>query len=371
MATLDQSLTPDAAPTPARTGRVLLARLDSMGDVLLTGAAVRAVAASAAEVTMLVAPGQAGVARLLPGVDGVLAFEAPWVVFNPPPVQPAVVEDLVRRVRQEHFDLALIFTSFHQSPLPLALLLRMAGVGWVGAVSEDYPGSLLDLRHREAADLHEAERGLSLAVAAGFAPDAAGAALAIRRPLPDPSAALGTFGRTGGPYVVFHPGAATSARRPTAEVSRAMVSTLVEAGHRVVVTGSAAESTLTGYVVAGLDPERVLDLAGRCDLPMLAAVLARAGCVVAPNTGPAHLAAAVGTPVVSLFAPVVPAERWRPYGVPVRVLGDQDASCRGTRARVCPTPGHPCLSSIPPSELLAAVDDLLGVEVSEPKGRCP
>lgn len=350
-----------------RREKVLLARLDSMGDVLLTGAAVRAVAAGATNVTMLVGRGLGGVAGLLPGVDSVLEFEAPWVVFDPPPLQPAAVDELVGRIRGERFDRALIFTSFHQSPLPLALLLRMAGVGWVGAISEDYPGSLLDLRHHVADDVHEAERNLSLAVATGFVPDAHGAALAVRRPLPDPSASLGVSW-TDEPYVVFHPGAATSARRPTAEASRGLVAALVEAGHRVVVTGSAPESTLTGYVTAGHASDQVIDLGGRCDLPTLAAVLDRAGCVVAPNTGPAHLAAAVGTPVVSLFAPVVPAGRWRPYGVDVRVLGDQHASCRGTRARVCPTPGHPCLDSITPEDLLTAVDDLLGAPVPDSKG---
>ena len=71
--------------------------------------------------------------------------------------------------------------------------------------------------------------------------------------------------------------------------------------------------------------------------------------------GPAQLAAAVGTPVVSLFAPVVPAERWRPYGVPVVLLGDQQAACRNTRARECPVPGHPCLGSITPSAVVRAV----------------
>jgi hypothetical protein len=81
---------------------------------------------------------------------------------------------------------------------------------------------------------------------------------------------------------------------------------------------------------------------------------------VTGNTGPAHLAAAVGTPVVSLFAPVVPAERWRPYGVPSVLLGDQRAECAGTRARRCPTPGHPCLDGIDDAEVLAAVAALSG-----------
>ena len=264
--------------------------------------------------------------------------------------------------------MALIFTSFHQSPLPLALLLRMAGVGWLGAISEDYPGSLLDLRHHVGDDVHEAERNLSLASAAGFSADDRGAELAIRRPLPDPRTALGRHLSGDEPYVVFHPGAATSARRPTAEACGVLVAALVAAGHRVVVTGSAAESTLTGYVAARQPADRVLDLGGRCDLPTLAAVLDRAVCVVAPNTGPAHLAAAVGTPVVSLFAPVVPAERWRPYGVDVRLLGDQAAECRGSRARVCPTAGHPCLSTIAPAEVVAAVDSLLGAPVHHLEG---
>jgi hypothetical protein len=59
--------------------------------------------------------------------------------------------------------------------------------------------------------------------------------------------------------------------------------------------------------------------------------------------------------VVSLFAPVVPAARWAPFGVPSVVLGDQGAPCAGTRARRCPVPGHPCLDTIDPGEVVAAV----------------
>ncbi|MGI3784000.1 MAG: glycosyltransferase family 9 protein, partial [Janthinobacterium lividum] len=333
----------------------------------------RAVAASSARVTMLVGRGRGAVARLLPGVDDVLEFDAPWIVADPGPVDPAAVDALVAAVRAADVAAALVLTSFHQSPLPLALLLRLAGVGWVGAISDDYPGSLLDLRHRMPegfperergepsggrggssplttgpADVPESERALSLARAAGF--DLPGPArLAVRQPLPDVSAVVG-----GEPYVVYHPGADAPARRPGAEQSRALVAALVAAGHRVVVTGSAGESSLTGFVADGL----ALDLAGAVDLAGLAAVLAGAEVVVAPNTGPAHLAAAVGTPVVSLFAPVVPPERWAPYGVPVVLLGDQEAPCRLTRARHCPVPGHPCLDGVSPADVVAAVAEL-------------
>jgi hypothetical protein len=64
--------------------------------------------------------------------------------------------------------------------------------------------------------------------------------------------------------------------------------------------------------------------------------------------------------VVSLFAPVVPAERWAPYGVPFLVLGDQKAACRDTRARDCPVPGHPCLSGVTAGQVSAAVRQLAG-----------
>src|SRR5690606_25246871 len=98
------------------------------------------------------------------------------------------------------------------------------------------------------------------------------------------------------------------------------------------------------------------DLGGVTDLAQLAGVLEHAGCLVAGNTGPAHLAAAVGTPVVSLFAPIVSFGQWQPYRVPCVRLGDPTAACRHTRAVHCPTPGHPCLASGEPAQVVAAVE---------------
>ncbi len=333
--------------------RVLVVRTDSDGDVLLAGPAVRAVAAGA-DVTMLVSPAGEQAARLLPGVDDVIVFRAPWSGYRPPPVDADAAAVLVDRVRAGRFDAAVVLTSWHQSPLPAALLLRLAGVPYIAAASEDYPGSLLDLRFRAdrsaPGQVHEAEAMLALARAAGFEPDPAEpdpTLLAVRRPLPRVPAEL------AGPYVVVHPGASVPARAPSPPDAAAVVAELVRRGRRVVVTGGPGETALTASVaVAG-----ALDLGGRTDLPALAAVLEAASCVVVGNTGPAHLAAAVGTPVVSLFAPVVPVERWRPWGVPSRLLGDQGAPCRGSGARECPVPGHPCLS-LPPSAVADAVDEL-------------
>ena len=123
------------------------------------------------------------------------------------------------------------------------------------------------------------------------------------------------------------------------------------------------ERALTSRV-APSRPE-VLDLGGRTPWPVLVEVLRAADALVAGNTGPAHLAAAAGTPVVSLFAPVVPAARWRPWGVPHLLLGRQDAPCAGTRARLCPVPGHPCLDGVSAAEAASALNTLAPLPGSE------
>jgi hypothetical protein len=258
-------------------------------------------------------------------------------------VDPGGMAALTRRLAAAGAGEAVVFTSFHQSALPLALLLRMAGVGRITAISDDYPGSLLDVRHRVPPGLPEAERARSVAAAAGFAlPPGDDGRLRVRVPAV----------RRGG-YVVVHPGASVPARACPPAVVRAIVVALTDAGHRVVVTAGPDEQRLAALV--GGEP------AGRTSMAELATLLAGASCVVTGNTGPAHLAAAVGTPVVSLYAPTVPFGQWGPYRVPLVRLGDAGAACRDTRATRCPVDGHPCLSTIDPADVLAALR-LLGVD---------
>jgi ADP-heptose:LPS heptosyltransferase len=336
--------------TAPMAGTALIARLDNAGDVLLAGPTVRAVAAHVDRVVMLTGPHGSAAATLLPGVDEVIEWCAPWIDPSPAPVTAQHVAVLQDAVRAHAPRTALLLTSFHQSPLPLALVLRLAGVGWIGAISEDYPGSLLDLRHHVEGDLPEAQRGLDLAQAAGYRlPAGDDGRLAVRRPLPNVEHLTGEPG-----YVVMHPGASVPAREWPRQHCAQAVRALAAAGYRVLVTGSAHEQHLTAQVAG----DTGVDLGGRTDLRALAGVLDGARVVIAGNTGPAHLAAAVGTPVVSLFAPVVPAARWAPYGVPTVLLGDQHAPCRDTRARHCPVPGHPCLSDVHPADVVDAVGAL-------------
>jgi ADP-heptose:LPS heptosyltransferase len=330
---------------------VLAVRLDSAGDVLLAGPAIRALAHGASRVTLLCGPRGRAAAALLPGVDELIVWHAPWIDPEPRPVEPADVDALVARLAALRLDAAVIFGSFHQSPLPTALVLRMAGVPFVAATSVDYPGSLLDVRHRIDDDVHEVERALDLAAAAGFPlPPGDDAALRVQR------AASPPLHVPAGGYVVVHPGASVPARAWAPERHAELVDDLVVAGRGVVVTGAHDEAALTARV-AGLPRAAVTDLGGRTTLAQLAAVLAAARCVVVGNTGPAHLAAAVGTPVVSLFAPTVPAVRWRPWQVPHELLY-VEVPCAGCRARECPVPGHPCLGDVAVADAVGAVERL-------------
>lgn len=350
-------MSPGTLPRPRR--HCLAVRLDNAGDVLLTGPAVRAIAAACGRVTMLAGPAGADAARLLPGVDEVMVWQAPWVAFDPPPVDPATLAGLTRQIAARGCTEAVIFTSSHQSPLPTALVLRLAGIRRIAALSVDYPGSLLDVRYRRDADIPEPERALGLARAAGYElPPGDDGTLAVRRPLP------GTGVLTGpGPYLVLHPGASAPARRWPASRWAEAAALLAARGRRVILTGSPAERVLTAAASQGIHGQ-IRDLGGRTSLAELAAVLAGADAVLVANTGAAHLAAAVGTPVVSLFAPVVPAARWAPYGVPVTLLGDQHAPCRDSRAVRCPVPGHPCLTGVSAEAACRALEELRAPEAA-------
>jgi ADP-heptose:LPS heptosyltransferase len=282
---------------------------------------------------------------MLPGVDDVMVRRAEWIDPHPEPVERAAIDAFVDDLVARGFDEAIVLGSFHQSPLPLALLLRLAGVPRIAATSVDYPGSLLDVRHRISDDVHEVERSLSLVATLGYElPAGEDRALRVRRPGAAP---------LGRGYVVVHPGASVPARAWAPERNAALVRSLVAEGRRVVVTGGPGERALTA-LVAGEDGE---DLGGATDFAGLADVLANAACVVVGNTGPAHLAAAVGTPVVSLYAPTVPPVRWRPWRVAHELLF-VDVPCAGCRARECPVPGHPCLGGVDVVEVLAAVGRL-------------
>jgi ADP-heptose:LPS heptosyltransferase len=97
----------------------------------------------------------------------------------------------------------------------------------------------------------------------------------------------------------------------------------------------------------------------------LGALLSLAPVLIANNAGPVHLAAAVGTPVVDLYALTNP--QHTPWGVPNRVLS-RDVPCRFCYASVCPQGHHDCLRLVTPDEIVSAAVELVrgGIPYNEP-----
>ena len=161
------------------------------------------------------------------------------------------------------------------------------------------------------------------------------------------------------PLVVLHIGAGTSAKQwPTAHWRELLGRLIVELDARVALVGSAAEQPLAEAIREGHDWPQVVDLTGQLALGELAALCERAEAFVGADSGPAHLAAAVGAPVVALFSGTNRASQWRPVGEFVRVL-HQPVACSPCHRDQCPLADHPCLNDLAPTRVIAALRELL------------
>lgn len=135
-----------------------------------------------------------------------------------------------------------------------------------------------------------------------------------------------------------------------------LVTMLTTNGMDVVVIGGPAEQQL-GEDVAAAGADRAGNAAGRFDIGGTAALLKHARCVVAGDTGPMHLATAVGVPVVALYGPTVQPFGFFPYRARATVL-ERDLDCRPCSAMggsQCPLKHHHCLTEISPTEVFEAI----------------
>jgi len=352
--------------------RILAVRLDNLGDVLVTTPALHAIKESlpAATLTLLASPIGAQAGRLNKDVDDVIVYEAPWMdPWHKLPHDSAREQAMIALIKERRFDGAIIFTSFRQSPLPAAYLCYLADIPLRAAASIDGPGSLLTTRHKHPERMmHEVERGLDLVGALGLGTGNHDLVLTLPDDARSGAAALLTeWGVTAeradrhGPLVVVHPGCTMPARtypwEMFAEVTEGLVARL---DATVVLTGSGDERDLTERV-RGRVSERyrshVCLAAGTLPFPAFGALIDAADLVVTNNTGPMHMAAALKTPVVALFALTNPPEQWGPWRVPHRQLY-HDVPCRICYSRVCPY-AHECLRLVSPAMVVAAAQELL------------
>jgi lipopolysaccharide heptosyltransferase II len=346
---------------------VLCVRLDALGDTLMTTPALRALkeARPGRRLTLLTSPAGAAAAALVPEIDEVMVYDAPWMKATTPRTDGRPDLAMIERLRHGGFDAAVIFTVFSQSPLPAALLCHLADVPRRLAHCRENPYQLLThwLREPEPEQFvrHEVRRQLDLVASVGCTTTDERLSLrvpeAARRRVQKHLPAAGVAGR----WVVIHPGASAPSRRYPPESFARTAATLVRRhGLAVVFTGTAAEIELVEFIRAEMGAPSH-SLAGRLDLAELAALIEAAPLLIANNTGPAHVAAAVGTPVVDLYALTNP--QHAPWAVPHRVLS-YDVPCKNCYRSVCPEGHHDCLRRIRPEAVVAAACDLLGLSVT-------
>ena len=334
-----------------RMSRVLAVRLDNLGDVVMVTPALRALRAAlapGARLDLLASPAGASLAPLLAGVDEVHALSAVWQdAEGRLPLDPARELAVVDRLRG--YDAVVVFTSFAQSPWPVAYAAYLAGVPVRVGVSKEFGGSVLTHRLTAPPDeQHQSDRALALLANAGVPTQ--GTHLSLRVPGDARERAARVRREAGVPdrYAVLLPGASCPSRRWSPERFRAAAQQL---GMPVAVVGTAREAELVASIIG----PGVVGLAGQLDVPALAAMIEGARVALTNNSGGMHLADAVGTPVVTLFAGTEDESQFAPRSVPARLLRVPTA-CSPCRAFVCPY-AHECLD-IPPSDVAAAVREL-------------
>lgn len=331
---------------------LLCVRLDGLGDVLMTTPAIRALRETlGCRVTLLASRAGAALAGMIPEIDDVIVFSAPWMKPAAGRTDRAAIAKIARR----RFDAAAIFTVYSQNPLPAAYFCYLAGVPRRLAHCRENPYHLLtDWVPDPEPGLarHEVRRQLDLAAAVGCR--TADERLSFR--VPQPARRVIEAMNLKRPLVVVHPGASAASRRYPAEGFAAAVEQLSgELGCEAVFSGEREEAGLIEGIRARMKAPSH-SLAGRLALGELAALIAAADVLVCNNTGPAHIAAAVGTPVVDLYALTNP--QHTPWQVASKVL-NHDVPCRNCYKSVCPQGHHDCLRRVPPQQVAAAARELL------------
>lgn len=338
--------------------RILVVQTAFLGDVVLTTPLLRNLHRTSSGVRVTVATHPVGVRLLegLPFVDALVPFDKGGSdrglrgLFRS-----------ARKLRRLGFDAAVAAQRSHRT----AALVRAAGIRTrVGFDSA--PGAWAYNRKVPwSGDRHAVHRYLALGEPLGarvaradpepelhVRPEARQAVLAQLR-----SEGVGEGDRVLG----VAPGSVWATKRWTPEGYAAMLRGARERGLRAVMLGSAEERALCERVVSlARTPAPVL--AGRTSIPELVALVARCSALVTNDSGPAHVATAVGTPVVAVFGPTHPRLGYAPASGPRRIVQNEGLECRPCHhhgPRRCPLGHFRCMLEIGPERVLAALDSVL------------
>lgn len=361
---------------------ILVIRPDEIGDVVLTTPFLRELRRNApkAWITLAVKPAVVNLVETCPHVNEIVPFDARRM-GNGVALHRHLLALSARRLWRRSFDLALLPRSdadFYHAGL-LALYSGAARrVGYSqrahtvhGAPRNDYDAYLTQTPDCPR-ELHEVRRNLLLLASLGGRVQEDSLELTLTSG--DHESALAWLGGNASPHIAVGPGGAYRSKLWPPERFAAVAKALASADHaRVVLVGDATDTT-AGDVIRRATGSAVIDLTGRTTLRQAAAVLKRCALLIANDTGPAHLAAAVKTPVVVVschardggaYALNDPA-RFGPWQVPSRVCRPESLTppCIETCNAGCP---H-CILAVTADEVLAAAQSLLTETSTRPTG---
>ncbi|HEX6928215.1 MAG TPA: glycosyltransferase family 9 protein, partial [Gammaproteobacteria bacterium] len=291
----------------------------------MTTPAIRSLKESVADrrITLLTSRAGEQIARHVPSIDDVMVFDPPWYKHECAGDRGEIAR-IVGELKARHFDAAVIFTVFSQNPLPTAMLAFMAGIPRIAGYCRENPYALLTDWLPDTEPLygarHEVQRQLDLATVLGATPTSSNLSLEIPRHLEDRVRLelLDAGVRFDRPWLLLHPGASEPRRRyPPERFAAAARELVARLGVQIVLTGSESERELADSIAFACGSD-VINVAGRFDMDELIVLIASAPLIVSNNTGPVHIAAAVQTPVVVLYALTNP--QHAPWNVPNRVL---------------------------------------------------
>lgn len=350
---------------PDERERILLIRPDHLGDVLLTTPAIRALrrARPRAELHALVGGWSADVIADFDEIDYVLTLPFPGFTRQSKLNWRSPYELLLaaaRQLRRIGYTSAIIFRPDHWWG---ALLAHAAGIPQrVGYDLPDVAPFLTDsLPHEQTHAVLQSARLVERLIGA-IPPDA----LTLRYPVThaDRSWVDGYLSEWGVAPRVFaiHPGSGTWVKRWDAAKWASVADTLCDQFDATVVfTGGDHELGVTREIMRGMSHPACV-MVGDTRIGALAALYERASVVLGADSGPLHLAAAVGTPTVTLFGPADPVE-FRPWGAPEKhIVLASNIGCRP--CRVLDWGGddpanHPCVREIPVGSVLEAARRVL------------
>ena len=343
---------------------ILCIRLDTIGDVIMTTPAMRALKTAQPDrrITLMTSTAGAAIAPFIPELDDFMIYDSPWLKATAPRLNSEPEYAMIQQLRQARFDAAIIFTVYSQNPLPSAFICYMAGIPLRLAHCHENPYQLLTnwIKDPEPEQFtrHEVQRQLDLVATVGC--QVTDNRLRLHVPEPAKQRVQSLLQELAidqsRPWLVIHPGATAPSRRYPPEHFAIVARTLVnDIGIPVIFTGTAAEQELVESIRQAMAAPSY-SMVDRLNLSEMAALLETAPLLISNNTGPVHIAAAVGTPVVDLYALTNP--QHTPWAVPNRVLF-HDVPCRICYKSICPEGHHHCLRLVEPETVVEATLNLL------------